>query len=125
MRDLPISRVHYRGMSLLWFLITTIIGGAVLGGIAQLLIPGKSRIPAWATVVAGIVGAAAGSIVYYALFGLSSSAEAYNVTHPGTYNWENTTKGIDWMRHLWQIGASVVAVTLTGGLFATMGKART
>jgi hypothetical protein len=24
------------------------------------------------------------------------------------YGWDNTTKGIDWWRHLWQIGVAAV-----------------
>jgi uncharacterized membrane protein YeaQ/YmgE (transglycosylase-associated protein family) len=104
-------------MSAVWFVITTVIGGAILGGIAQLLIPGKARIPVWATVLAGIVGAAAGSFIYYKIFGVADNFKG----NPDA-GWDNTTKGIDWWRHLWQVGAAVVAVMLAGGAFGMANR---
>ena len=102
-------------MNLLWFLITTIVGGAILGGLAQLLIPGKSKIPGWATVLAGVVGMFVGSLVYYKIFGVQKGFNG---------NWENTTKGIDWWRHAWQVGAAVIAVMVTSAGFAAAGKSK-
>lgn len=94
-------------MNTVWFLITTIIGGAILGAIAQLLIPGRSTIPAWATVLAGVIGMFVGSLVYYEIFGVQKGFNG---------NWENTTRGIDWWRHVWQVGAAVVAVGATSSV---------
>jgi uncharacterized membrane protein YeaQ/YmgE (transglycosylase-associated protein family) len=102
-------------MNTVWFLITTIIGGAILGGIAQLLIPGKATIGKWLTVLAGIVGMFVGSFVYYKIFGVQKGFNG---------NWENTTKGIDWWRHVWQVGAAVIAVVITGGIAGMAGKNR-
>lgn len=99
-------------MNTVWFLITTIIGGAILGGIAQMLIPGRATIPAWATVLAGIIGMFVGSLLYYKIFGVQKGFNG---------NWENTTRGIDWWRHAWQVGAAVVAV---GATSSVLGMAR-
>jgi uncharacterized membrane protein YeaQ/YmgE (transglycosylase-associated protein family) len=99
-------------MNTVWFLITTIIGGAILGGIAQLLIPGRATIPAWATVLAGVIGMFVGSLVYYKIFGVQKGFNG---------NWENTTRGIDWWRHVWQVGAAVIAV---GATSTVLGMAR-
>lgn len=99
-------------MNTVWFLITTIIGGAILGGIAQMLIPGRATIPAWATVLAGVIGMFVGSLVYYEIFGVQKGFHG---------NWENTTRGIDWWRHVWQVGAAVVAV---GATSSVLGRRR-
>ena len=57
-----------------------------------------------------------GSLVYYALFGVND-----NVKGNSDYGWDNTTKGIDWWRHVWQIavarrilGQCVASRTSTG-----------
>lgn len=104
-------------MDTVWFVITTVIGGAIIGGIAQLLIPGKATIGKGLTVLAGIVGMLLGSFIYWKLFGHDNAA--FDGHAP---TWDNTTNGIDWLRHLWQVGTAVVAVIVTGGLAGLAGK---
>ena len=98
---------------MLWTIIVTIVGGAIIGLLGKLLAPGdRDNIPFWLTVVCGIIGMIVGSLLYYAIFHLSSGAQAYNDAHPGNhkYGWDNTTKGIDWWRHIWQIVVACFAV---------------
>ena len=70
-----------------------VIGGAVIGIIARLALPGRQRIPFWLVLVAGIVGMFVGD----ALAGLLGVEE---------------TGGFDWIRHGLQVlvGAGAVAL---------------
>ncbi|WP_327070684.1 GlsB/YeaQ/YmgE family stress response membrane protein [Kitasatospora sp. NBC_01250] len=74
---------------IVWILII----GLVLGLLARLLLRGPQAIPLWLTVVLGAVGALLGNAV----------AGWIGVRH---------TSGIDWIRHLLQIGFAVVLVGL-------------
>ena len=97
---------------MLWTIIVTLVGGIIIGSLGKLLAPGhRDNIPFWLTVVCGVVGMLVGSWVYYAIFGLSGPAQRYMDAHPdGPYGWDNTTKGIDWWRHIWQIVVACFAV---------------
>ncbi|GGW94900.1 GlsB/YeaQ/YmgE family stress response membrane protein [Streptomyces chryseus] len=88
-------------MSWLW----AIIVGLVLGLIAKAIIPGKQQIPLWLTVVCGILGSMAGNAV----------AAGIGV---------DDTKGIDWIRHLFQLIGAVVIVGLGDMLYAKMKGSR-
>lgn len=106
---------------MLWTIIVTLVGGTIIGLLGKLLAPGgRDNVPFWLTVVCGIVGMILGSLLYYAIFHLSAGAQAYNDAHPGhhKYGWDNTTPGIDWWRHVWQIVVAAIAVavasTITG-----------
>ena len=87
--------------NLLWI----VIGGAIVGIIARLLLPGRQSIPFWAVVVAGIVGMLVGDW----LAGLIGVEE---------------TAGFDWIRHGLQLlvgvgaVAAVAAATETRSVFA-------
>ncbi|GAA4809377.1 hypothetical protein ACFQ0K_14365 [Nocardioides caeni] len=99
---------------MLWTIIVTIVGGTIIGLLGKAVAPGdRTRFPLWLTMVCGIVGMLAGSLLYWVLFGHNNGRFD---DHPAT--WDNTTNGIDWLRHLWQVGvaaaAVVVAATLTG-----------
>lgn len=86
-------------------ILVTLIAGTIIGLIAKLIAPGdRDNIPLWLTIVCGIVGAFVGSYLYAALF----SCDDMN----------NCTKGIDWWRHLWQIGVATVLVMLAAGVTA-------
>ncbi|MFC8243130.1 GlsB/YeaQ/YmgE family stress response membrane protein [Streptomyces chartreusis] len=87
-------------MGWLW----AIIVGFVLGLLAKLIIPGKQHSPLWLTTIFGILGAIVGN----------SIARAFGV---------ESTPGIDWSRHIFQIVAAVIIVYLGDMLYvATIGK---
>ena len=70
-----------------------IIGGAIVGYLARLLLPGRQNISALVTVLVGIVAATLGGVI----------ADWLGV---------GDTKGIDWTRHLIQIVLAVLFVWL-------------
>ncbi|RKE17899.1 GlsB/YeaQ/YmgE family stress response membrane protein [Streptomyces sp. TLI_171] len=72
---------------LLWILLI----GFVLGVIAKLILRGPQAIPWWLTMLLGALGALLGNLV----------AGWIGVRHTG---------GIDWIRHLLQIGFAVALV---------------
>jgi uncharacterized membrane protein YeaQ/YmgE (transglycosylase-associated protein family) len=82
-----------------WNIIGSIIGGAILGYLGKLLLPGRQRIPWWSTVGAGIVAALLGTAV----------------AHWGGFA---DTRGIDWWEHLIQLGFAVIAISIVARIFA-------
>ncbi|UNO43347.1 GlsB/YeaQ/YmgE family stress response membrane protein [Streptomyces sp. MST-110588] len=82
-------------MSFLW----AIIAGLVIGLLAKLVIPGRQPIPLWLTVLLGMVGAVAGNAL----------ATAFGVRDTG---------GIDWIRHIFQIGIAAVLIALVSPWWA-------
>lgn len=74
---------------IIWILII----GLVLGGLARLILRGPQAIPLWLTVVLGALGALLGNAV----------AGWIRVRH---------TSGIDWIRHILQIGFAVLLVAV-------------
>ncbi|MEZ5117844.1 MAG: hypothetical protein R2737_16405 [Candidatus Nanopelagicales bacterium] len=81
-------------------LIWIVLGGALIGVLAVLIVPGKQNLRWWAVVIAGIVGMLVGDW----LAGLLGVQE---------------TAGFDWIRHALQI---VVAVVAVGGTAAVFGR---
>jgi len=93
-------------MDLIWLIITTVIGGTIIGTLGKLVAPGnRDKIPFWLTVVCGIVGMLVGSYLYWAVFGSNNPRFDGHKAQP-----DNATNGIDWMRHLWQVVTAAVAV---------------
>ncbi|MER6788662.1 GlsB/YeaQ/YmgE family stress response membrane protein [Streptomyces sp. NPDC000658] len=87
-------------MGWLW----AIIVGFVLGLIAKAIIPGKQHSPLWLTTICGMLGAIVGNAI----------ARAVGV---------ESTPGIDWSRHVFQLIAAIVIVALGDMLYmATLGK---
>ncbi|WP_416983000.1 GlsB/YeaQ/YmgE family stress response membrane protein [Streptomyces sp. T028] len=87
-------------MGWLW----AIIVGLVLGLIAKAIIPGKQHSPLWLVTIFGIIGAIIGNAI----------ARGFGVEE---------TAGIDWWRHLFQLGAAIVVVALGDRAYtATLGK---
>jgi uncharacterized membrane protein YeaQ/YmgE (transglycosylase-associated protein family) len=70
-----------------------IIGGAIVGVLGRLLLPGKQNISMLWTVVAGIVAATLGGVI----------ADWLGV---------GETRGIDWIRHAIQLALAVLFVWL-------------
>ena len=87
-------------MGWLW----AIIVGFVLGLIAKAIIPGKQHSPLWLTTICGMLGAIAGNAV----------ARAVGV---------DSTRGIDWSRHAFQLVAAVIIVFVVDMAYtATLGR---
>jgi uncharacterized membrane protein YeaQ/YmgE (transglycosylase-associated protein family) len=80
-------------------IIGSIIGGAILGYIGKLLLPGRQNIPWWSTVGAGIVAALLGTWV----------AQGLGVAD---------TRGINWWEHIIQVVFAVIAIWAVARLFA-------
>jgi uncharacterized membrane protein YeaQ/YmgE (transglycosylase-associated protein family) len=79
--------------NILWI----IIGGAIIGVIARLVMPGRQAIPWWLTILVGIVGMLVGDWLAR-LIGVEE------------------TDGIDWIRHILQVVVAVVAIAIIGGI---------
>jgi uncharacterized membrane protein YeaQ/YmgE (transglycosylase-associated protein family) len=78
--------------------IWIVIAGLIIGVIARMLLRGRQDIPLWLTVVFGIVGALVGNLI----------ASALGVRHTG---------GVDWIRHILQIGVAAGLIVLLAPLY--------
>jgi uncharacterized membrane protein YeaQ/YmgE (transglycosylase-associated protein family) len=74
-------------------LIWIVLAGLVIGLLARLVVRGRQRIPLWLTTIIGIIGAVIGNII----------AGVIGVGHTG---------GIDWIRHILQVGVAAGLVVL-------------
>ncbi len=81
-------------------IITAIIIGAIIGGLARLILPGKQNIPIWLTIVVGIVAAFVGTAIARAL-GIPT-----------------VTSGIDWLELLVQLVVAVIGVAVVVGIYS-------
>ena len=78
-------------MDVIWLIITTVIGGAIIGMLGKMVAPGdRDKIPFWLTVVCGIVGMLAGSYLYWVLFGDNNRSFDGHQAEP-----DNATNGIE------------------------------
>ncbi len=88
---------------MVWTIIVTLIAGTIIGLIGRAVAPGDhDHIPLWLTVICGIGGCLLGSYLYAALFDCSDM--------------NNCTNGVDWWRHLWQIGVAAILVVVAAGV---------
>ncbi|GIF70882.1 GlsB/YeaQ/YmgE family stress response membrane protein [Asanoa siamensis] len=81
--------------TLLWALI----GGAVIGVLARVILPGRQYLSIWATIGVGFVAALVGGVI----------ADFLGV---------GETRGIDWIRHGIQIGLAILFVWIFSRLAA-------
>jgi uncharacterized membrane protein YeaQ/YmgE (transglycosylase-associated protein family) len=88
-------------LNILW----AIIAGLIIGLIAKAIVPGRQNIPLWLTIVLGIVGALIGNWLA-ALFGV------------------RFTGGIDWIRHILQVGAAAVLIAVVAPMWMRRGAGR-
>jgi uncharacterized membrane protein YeaQ/YmgE (transglycosylase-associated protein family) len=84
--------------NILWI----IIGGAIIGIIARLILPGRQNIPFWSVIVAGIGGMFIGDWLS-SLLGVEE------------------TSGFDWIRHGIQVVVGIVLVAVVAALFGKRG----
>jgi uncharacterized membrane protein YeaQ/YmgE (transglycosylase-associated protein family) len=78
------------GGIVLW-IIWLLIEGLIIGVLGKLVAPGRNPVPIWLTILIGIAGAFVGNWI----------SNYVGVRH---------TSGIDWIRHLLQIGVAAVLV---------------
>jgi uncharacterized membrane protein YeaQ/YmgE (transglycosylase-associated protein family) len=76
-------------MNIIW----AIIAGLIIGLLARLVLRGRQDIPLWLTIVLGIIGGLLGNWL----------SSALGVRH---------TSGVDWIRHILQVGAAAVLIAL-------------
>jgi uncharacterized membrane protein YeaQ/YmgE (transglycosylase-associated protein family) len=86
-------------------IIWAIIAGLIIGLLAKAVVPGRQAIPLWLTIGLGIVGALIGNWLA-ALFGV------------------RFTGGIDWIRHILQIGAAAVLIAIVAPMWMQRGAGR-
>jgi uncharacterized membrane protein YeaQ/YmgE (transglycosylase-associated protein family) len=86
-------------------IIWAIIAGLINGLLAKAVVPGRQAIPLWLTIGLGIVGALIGNWLA-ALFGV------------------RFTGGIDWIRHILQIGAAAVLIAIVAPMWMQRGAGR-
>ncbi|GAA1015796.1 hypothetical protein Aple_010240 [Acrocarpospora pleiomorpha] len=72
-------------------IISAVIIGAIIGGLARLILPGRQNISWGLTVIVGIVAALIGTLIAYWL---------------GFAN----TRGIDWWEHILQLVLAIIGV---------------
>ncbi|GIF04374.1 GlsB/YeaQ/YmgE family stress response membrane protein [Actinoplanes siamensis] len=77
-------------------IFTGIVFGLIIGALGRLVVPGRQRLPVWATLLVGVVAGLAGTFV----------AAAVGV---------DDTDGVDWIELALQVGLAAVGVTLVAG----------
>lgn len=84
---------------MLYAIISAIVVGAILGVIGKLILPGSQKhVPFWLTIIVGIVAAFIGTWIA-SLFGVAD------------------TRGIDWIRHIFQVIAAVLGIYAAAALY--------
>lgn len=85
-------------MGVVWTIIVTIIGGAIIGALARLIMPGRQAMPWWLTILVGIVAVAIGRVVA----GWIGVAQ---------------TSGVDWIRWGITIVIGVILVAIVAAVY--------
>ncbi len=81
--------------TILWALI----GGTIIGLLGKAFAPGERNIALWLTILCGIGGVLVGNWLYVDVLDFRSN-----------------TGGVDWWRHLWQVGvAAILVIVVTSG----------
>ena len=87
-------------------IVSAIVIGAVIGGLARLVLPGRQQIPLWLTIVVGVVAALVGTWLARVL-GIPT-----------------VTRGIDWLELLVQLVLAVIGVAIVAGAYSRRGIRR-
>jgi uncharacterized membrane protein YeaQ/YmgE (transglycosylase-associated protein family) len=85
-------------MEWLWTIIVAVVGGAIIGALARLILPGRQNIPIWLTVLIGIAAALLGGAI-------------------ATWLGVGETRGIDWWRHIIQVAVAVLFVWIAARMW--------
>jgi uncharacterized membrane protein YeaQ/YmgE (transglycosylase-associated protein family) len=64
---------------MLWTIISAIIGGLIIGGLARAVLPGKQNIGVIMTILLGVVGSFLGSWICYNIFGYQNKNGGWQV----------------------------------------------
>lgn len=81
-------------------ILIMLIGGTIIGILGKVVAPGdRDNIPLWLAVICGMGGIVAGTYLYIDVFD-------YNATTPG----------IDWWRHVWQVIVAAALVVIAAML---------
>lgn len=84
----------------------TLVGGVVIGLLGKLVAPGdRDNVPLWATVACGVAGILIGSWLYV-----------------GPFNGAAETPGVDWLRHVLQVGVAAVAVMIAAAVLGRRAR---
>lgn len=83
-------------------LVSALVVGLVIGGLARLVLPGRQNIPVWLTIVAAVIG--------------TLLARALGIP--------TTTRGIDWLELLVQLVVALIGVAIVAGAYARRGVRR-
>jgi len=86
-------------------ILWSLIAGLVIGAIARLILPGRQSIPVWLTMLLGVAGAFLGNGV----------ASWIGVRHTG---------GVDWIRHILQIGIAMALIAALAPVYAGRSSSR-
>ncbi|GAA2162312.1 hypothetical protein FHX52_3565 [Humibacillus xanthopallidus] len=79
---------------MLWTVVFAVLAGAVVGGLARLLLPGRQSISVLMTIVLGAAGSLVGTLIYYSISG------------------DRTASSVDWVSGA--IGVVVAAALILG-----------
>lgn len=80
-------------------ILWALIGGAIIGMLGKWVAPGDRDIPLWATILCGVGGVFLGNWIYVDVL-----------------DFQANTFGIDWWRHVWQIGVAAILVVAAATL---------
>jgi uncharacterized membrane protein YeaQ/YmgE (transglycosylase-associated protein family) len=83
---------------MIW-IVWLVIEGLVIGVLGKLVAPGRNPAPLWLTILIGIAGAILGNVL----------SNYLGVRH---------TSGIDWIRHILQVGVAAVLVSIAAPGYA-------
>jgi uncharacterized membrane protein YeaQ/YmgE (transglycosylase-associated protein family) len=79
-------------------IISALVIGAIIGGLARLVLRGRQNIPIWLTIIIGIIGAVIGTFL----------AQVFGVA---------VTGGINWIELALQIAVAAAGVAIAAGAY--------